>query len=228
MGKLANKNFEDITWADLEAWAGPKIVSRGKSYQRSKYVSNLAITGSGELVAWVEGSSIYATMVSLDNGKISSVCTCPYHLDCKHAVAMVLEYLNCLENSRKVPKAGKKDQRLNLISQDIDEEDDDYDIIDDEIEREDMTSTKQGVSSSKTRLEDFLKKQSKSDLLKLIRGILEQHDKVREELEFSVRLKTASFPSLAKTVEREIEEAASEPGWWSYRQHRGYQPELPA
>ena len=56
MGKRANKDFEDITWFDLESWAGSKIVSRGRSYQRNKYVNELAITGSGELLAWVEGS----------------------------------------------------------------------------------------------------------------------------------------------------------------------------
>jgi uncharacterized Zn finger protein len=225
MGKQTNKDFQDITWFDLESWAGSKIVSRGRSYQRSKYVSDLAITGSGELVAWVEGSSTYATMVSLDNGEISSVCTCPYHSACKHAVAVILEYLDCLENGRKVPEAGKKDERLNLISRDIDDKDDDYDIFHDEVEDEDRASTKPGASSIKSGLEGFLNKQSKSQLLTLITDILERHDEVREELEFNVRLKTASTPSLAKTVEREIEEAASEPGWWSYREHRGYQPD---
>lgn len=226
MGKRTKKGFQDITWLDLESWAGTKIVSRGKSYQQSKYVSDLAITGSGELVAWVEGSATYATMVSLDNGEISSICTCPYHSTCKHAVAVVLEYLNCLENGRKVPETGKKDERLNLISQDIDEEDDEYDIFDDEIDDKAAASSHKGASSStKSGLEDFLKKQSKSELLKLIRGILERHDEVRDELQFNVRLKTASAPSLAKTIEREIEEAASEPAWWSYRHGRGHQPD---
>lgn len=56
MGKRTNKGFQDITWFDLESWAGSKIVSRGRSYQRNKYVNELAITRSGELLAWVEGS----------------------------------------------------------------------------------------------------------------------------------------------------------------------------
>ncbi len=225
MGKQRNKDFQDITWFDLESWAGSKIVSRGRSYQRNKYVSDLAITGAGELVAWVEGSSTYATIVSLDNGEISSICTCPYHSACKHAIAVILEYLDCLENGRKVPEAGMKDERLNLTSQDIDDEDDKYDIFDDELEDEDMESAEHETSSKELALEGFLNKKSKSELINLISDILEQHDEVREELEFSVRLKTASSPALAKTVEREIEEAASEPGWWSYRQGRGYRPD---
>ena len=53
--------FACLTWLDLESWAGAKTVSRGKSYQRGRRVIDLAITGSGELVAWVQGSSRYAT-----------------------------------------------------------------------------------------------------------------------------------------------------------------------
>ncbi len=70
MSKQAKKDFKDITWDDLESWAGHKIVSRGRSYQRSKTVSELAITDSGEIVAWVKGLATYATRVSLDNGEV--------------------------------------------------------------------------------------------------------------------------------------------------------------
>ncbi len=70
MSKQAKKDFKDITWDDLESWAGHKIVSRGRSYQRGKTVRELALTDSGEIVAWVEGSVTYATRVSLDNGEV--------------------------------------------------------------------------------------------------------------------------------------------------------------
>ncbi len=225
MGQKANKNFNNITWSDLESWAGSKIVSRGRSYQRSKYVSNLAITGSGELVAWVEGSTTYATKVSIYNGEILSACTCPYHSACKHAVAVILEYLECLEKGVKVSKAGKKDERFNLISQDIDDENNEDDIFDDEVHYVNMASTGHRITSPETKLENFLKKQSNNELIKLITDIMDQHDEVREELEFKVCLKTASSTSLAKTVEQEIKEVTSEPAWWSYRENRGYIPD---
>ncbi|MFH1743058.1 MAG: hypothetical protein ABIH23_28970 [bacterium] len=32
--KTRAKRFADLTWNDIEEWAGGKIVSRGKSYQR--------------------------------------------------------------------------------------------------------------------------------------------------------------------------------------------------
>lgn len=222
MGKREKKDFQDITWSDLESWAGSKIVSRGRSYQRSKSVKELAITGAGEIVAWVKGSTTYATRVSLDNGEIFSVCTCPYRLACKHAVAVILEYLNCLENGWTVPKAKKEDERLNLTEHEAGEEDNEYDLSEDGAESYYRVST---TSSAEIRLDDFLKKQSKSELLKLLTGILEQHDEIREELEYKVRMTTAKAPSLVKVVEREIVNAAGEPGWWSYREHRGYIPD---
>src|SRR4030042_1785527 len=154
MSKQAKKDFQNLSWFDLESWAGSKVVSRGKSYQRSKSVRELAITESGELVAWVEGSTTYATKVSLDEGGLSSVCTCPYYSTCKHAVAVVLEYLNCLEKNRNVPKAFKNDQRLILIGQGktaYPGEEDDYDLLDDETEGDDEAFIGSVKPSAQTR-----------------------------------------------------------------------------
>ncbi len=39
--------FSDLTWNDIEAWAGGKIVSRGKNYQCQGRVSDLAVTVNG-------------------------------------------------------------------------------------------------------------------------------------------------------------------------------------
>ncbi len=70
MSKKTKKDFQNLTWFDLESWAGSRVVSRGKSYQRSKLVKDLAITQSGDLVAWVRGSTTYATKVSFDKGSL--------------------------------------------------------------------------------------------------------------------------------------------------------------
>ena len=49
MPKKANPKdpFMELTWADMEAWAGYRIVFRGKGYQRQGVVSNLAQTADG-------------------------------------------------------------------------------------------------------------------------------------------------------------------------------------
>jgi uncharacterized Zn finger protein len=82
--------FADLIWNDLEEWAGSKIVSRGKNYQRQRGVSDLVVTNDDGLIAWVDGTEHYATKVVMDEeGLPDSICTCPYELDCKHGVAVV-------------------------------------------------------------------------------------------------------------------------------------------
>ena len=53
--KLKTGLFKELTWENLEEWAGSRVLSRGQSYQRSHRVQELAQTQSGELVAWVQG-----------------------------------------------------------------------------------------------------------------------------------------------------------------------------
>jgi len=115
MTKRAKKTLPDLTWADLESWAGARVVSRGASYRKSGAVRDLAVTSSGALLAWVKGSVNYATMVSMDNGRLSSGCICPYGGTCKHAVAVVLEYLDCFEKNGDVPLADDDDERILLL-----------------------------------------------------------------------------------------------------------------
>ena len=91
MARRKKLSFESLTWDDLENWAGSKIVSRGQSYQRNGYVKKLGKTSKGDLVAWVSGTEEYATKVSIRDGELESICTCPYWDDCKHAVAIVVE-----------------------------------------------------------------------------------------------------------------------------------------
>ena len=84
--------YADLTWEDLEHWAGTTIVSRGRTYQRNSSVSDLGITPEGALIAYVLGSTRYVTQVTIQDGDLTSECTCPYWTTCKHAVAVVLEF----------------------------------------------------------------------------------------------------------------------------------------
>jgi uncharacterized Zn finger protein len=97
------EQLQALTLTDLERWAGRDIVSRGQSYQRSGYVHNLICTPQGKLTAQVRGSiGIYTTQVTLiADGVLTSKCTCPYDDTCKHAVAVVLEYLETLKEHSK-------------------------------------------------------------------------------------------------------------------------------
>ena len=52
MSKRTKKTLSDLTWADLEAWAGTRIASRETSYQKNGAVRDLAVTPDGGLLAW--------------------------------------------------------------------------------------------------------------------------------------------------------------------------------
>ena len=71
-----NTILGELTYADLDQWAGEKIRTRGKSY--IKRVEGLHRTPNDELVAWVSGTEEYATLVHLDAaGEHEWFCTCP-------------------------------------------------------------------------------------------------------------------------------------------------------
>lgn len=66
MSKKNENRFADLTWNEIIDWAGKKIASRGRSYQRNGHVSHLAETDDGALIAWVDGAHRYATKVIIN------------------------------------------------------------------------------------------------------------------------------------------------------------------
>ena len=75
-GHLPQK-YADLTWQDLEEWAGSRIVSRGKSYKNR--ILNLCVTSEGGLVATVAGTDLYTTRVDrAETGDLVCSCSCPH------------------------------------------------------------------------------------------------------------------------------------------------------
>src|SRR5215467_10402293 len=106
-----------VTIQTIRAWAGETIFKRGQDYQLRGRVRELAATPSGGLVAWVQGSSRYATRVVLDQESLSADCTCPYGGTCKHAVAVALTYLDRPDQAPPLPVVTPHDPRLVLLEQ---------------------------------------------------------------------------------------------------------------
>jgi len=104
--------FRELKWSDIEEWAGSKTTSKGEDYQRSGRVEEIRRTPEGGLLAMVRGRKEYFTEVTLKDGELSSICTCPVGGDCKHGVATVLEYLNLLQHGIKVPLLSENDLLL--------------------------------------------------------------------------------------------------------------------
>ncbi|MGB9940965.1 SWIM zinc finger family protein [Methanosarcina sp.] len=101
--------FKELKWSDLQNWAGDKATAKGIKYQEEGRVKEIKCTSTGSLVALVEGTTEYFTEVHLENGKLSSTCTCPVGYECKHAVAVVLEYLDHIEQGEDIPVITEED-----------------------------------------------------------------------------------------------------------------------
>ena len=197
MAKKKIGPFINLSWDDLREWAGSKIVSRGRSYQRQKLVSKLVVLDNGGLLAWVDGTHQYATQVTIDDedGVPESICTCPYGCDCKHGVAVVLEYLKQVEKNKRVPKAAKNDERLLLF---------DKDGRDNDIEDEDDYDYDEPSLTKKVKSEImvFLKDKTKTQLTELIFELTGKFPKMAQELTDRKQLVSGNVKSLANHVGR--------------------------
>jgi uncharacterized Zn finger protein len=205
--------FSDLTWDDIESWAGGKIVSRGQNYQRQGRVSDLAVTDDGSLIAWVDGSARYVTRVVMDeDGLPDSICTCPYGLNCKHGVAVVIEYLKRVENKRSVPKAKQDDDRLKLLA---------------DKDRGDEPNDAQNSMSEDIRqaIDVFLKGKTKEQLIDLIHDLAGQYQEIARELSDRNQLISGNTKTLVIRLREEILELGSEPGWQNYWNSEGYTPD---
>ena len=211
--KTPLNRFENITWRDLDDWAGSKIVSRGKSYQRQGAVSDLVITEDGGLMAWVMGSKRYVTNVVVDvEGRLESICTCPYEWTCKHAVAVVIEYLKRTEKSISIPHAKSDDERLRLLGdEDLNSEPDD-EYTSSEVNDKDIHS--------------ILQSMKKTQLIKLVEELSQQNPEIAQSLTDRQRLKTGNTNALVSRLRREIRDLGDEPGWQNYWHNEGFTPDF--
>jgi uncharacterized Zn finger protein len=205
--------FSDLTWNDIESWAGGKIVSRGQHYQRQGRVADLAVTDGGSLIAWVDGSERYATKVVMaEDGLPDSICTCPYGLNCKHGVAVVIDYLKRVENKRSIPKARQDDDRLRLLA-DEHRDDDPYDA-------------ENGMSEDiRQTIDGFLKGKTKTQLIELIHDLAGQYPEMARELSDRKQVISGNTEAVVKRLRQEIHDLGEEPGWRNYWNDEGYTPD---
>ena len=217
--------FSKLRWEDVENWAGSRIVARGQSYLESRAVLNLNRAQDGALVAWVQGSRRYATRVSIGRRKdLESECTCPYWTTCKHAVAVVLEYLENIKNKIPIGQTGDDDPRLQQLDA-VKEEEEEVDLSgkfdideyeEDWEEEEEKVETGSGSSRSRksrsSSLRAHLQKQTRTELVALVVALADAHDEVRRSLEDRRTLASGRTDKVLRTVRREIA-ALEEPVW---------------
>jgi len=180
------------------------------------------VLDSGRLLAWVDGTHRYATQVKIDEeGLPTSICTCPYGYDCKHGVAVVLEYLEQIRKDQRIPKAAKNDERLLLF--DKNRREDDIDDIEDEDDYYDEESSL--TKRVESEISFYLDGKTKSQLSELIFELAGKFPQIAQELTDRKQLASGNVKSLINRLKKEIREISSEPGWQNYWQHEGYTPD---
>ena len=101
--------FRSLSADTVRDCCSTSVYSRGKDYFESDSVSQLIYNHEKtRLKAIVSGNDDYTVTVTLDNGRITGSCTCPYYDVCKHIVAAVL-YAADEESEFEIEHADNKD-----------------------------------------------------------------------------------------------------------------------
>jgi len=107
--------FKELKWNELQDWAGEEATAQGIKYQEEGRITEIMRTLEGNLVAWVGGEVGYFAEVSLKRGKLNSICTCPAGSNCKHGVAVVLEYLERIDLEEEIPVISEGDMLISRV-----------------------------------------------------------------------------------------------------------------
>ena len=219
--------FRELTWDDLTEWAGSETVSRGKDYQKAGRVLQLAKTPDNRLLAWVAGGGKYATMVGLEEGRLTSRCSCPLPwAACKHAVAVVIEYLQLLKTGAEASACDWDDERLAILAG-IGHVGGDSSMVEDEIEKGD------GISPSRLPMQkmglgpvaSYLAGLSKEQLVALIQDLMACHSSVGEKLNDLAVLASGEVQTIVRAIRKEIRALSAEPGWSRHWSNERYVPD---
>ena len=231
--KRAIDPWTDLTWSDLTDWAGSRSVERGRSYQRNGRVKKLEIAEDGTLLASVTGTMVYATSVSSGDEKrstgLASSCSCPVGSACKHAVAVIAEYLEMIADGRSVPTADPDDPRWEQIEEGYDFEDgggDEYDEW-----SPPRRGSKRGKSSAgggpagKNAIEKFLLGKSNEELVELVMDLAGRYPEVGRQFREQIALAGTDVKPLVKAARGEIRRITAQPAWQNHWDDQGELPD---
>jgi len=228
-----NDGWTTLSWDDLAEWAGSRSVDRGRTYQKQGRVHDLAISEDGWLLATVTGGARYAVTVWYESsakkaGAIYSRCTCPVgSSSCKHAVAVVAEYLERLSASEDTPVADQDDERWELLadetSDESEDEADDHDRYtgDDEEEqvyyvhrhRHPEASGRKTLKASNEKIRKHIEAKSHDELVELVWALTERFPELCEEFRDRIALGEGKVDRLVAEARKEIRRVSSEAGW---------------
>ncbi|MEQ8844177.1 MAG: hypothetical protein RIB58_04920 [Phycisphaerales bacterium] len=218
-----------LTWDALDEWAGSRTVSRGRTYQRNGRVKQLCVSESGTLVAWVHGGDRYAARVELDPTKrkrperMISLCSCPVRLACKHAVAVIVEYLEAVQAGTPVPGVSDDDPRLALIEGRVDEIDDDDWADEPRARRPGPRKNTKKISDHDIR--SHLASKSPDELANLVMQVCDRDPEVRKALVDECALAGGRYNELLAEARSEMRSLTAEEAWQNAWTGAGHLPD---
>jgi len=208
--------FFDLDWTTLEDWAGTKTLSRGRQYQREGRVHELVRSPNEAIVAWVDGAERYATAVYFDNG-IRSVCTCPVGSGCKHAVAVILEYLALHKDNRPIRNLPADDSRRLLLDDGAEGipgssqsgTGPDHPRITGSIVKKKTAKPKKGHLS----LHHYLSELTKEDLIGLLEDLMSEYPQVRQDVSDRKSVAASDAGPVLEALLYDIDSISCEEAW---------------
>lgn len=203
--------FKELKWSDLQDWAGGKATAKGIKYQEEGRVKELQLTTEGSLVARVEGTTDYFTEVTLKQGKLSSICTCPVGHNCKHGVAAVLEYLELAEQGEKVPLASEEDPFVAKARQE-------YTGAETHVHRAEEPSA--------MALREYLEQLTKKELIEILVAFAEKDDLLGRYLRDRQSLAAEDIEGIVGEVYSELDELLEETGNLDYASYEIDMPDF--
>lgn len=219
-------SFLNLTWEDLKDWAGERIVGRGKSYRRN--VEDIRIAPDGALVASVHGTELYSTRAGLNaNDELFSECTCPYSWGpCKHAVAVILVYLDACKNKQNIPLVAPDDERLLELSGENDDAND-FDDPDygEEYEDDNVIEKRRMLPKKNDRVRSHLESLSKKELVDLVIKGENIVPGLSCKLADRDNLKKGDIGKLVASIRNEIKIISSEHAWTNHWNNEGEIPD---
>jgi uncharacterized Zn finger protein len=203
--------FAELSLDDLAVWAGAAVFQRGIAYYRAGRVHDVALTPEGGLLATVDGTRRYATLLLQGaDGNPASSCTCPYGERCKHAVALACACPDLAAANRSLPSADAGDKRLlDLETAEFPDE-----------------ASRRMSDADLQALEAKLQKNSKEELVALVLNAVRLAPEVAGLCAAAAGNATSPKDGLTllKDARKALRKASEVPDWDDYRRNSDYAP----
>lgn len=216
--KKTNRSLENITLEEIKSWADSKTFSRGRDYKWN--VEAIGLTQDGGIIAWVDGTDLYATHVWMKKDKLHCDCTCPYDWGgpCKHAVALLLVYLDVLDSKKKIPTIKENDPRLKKLE-------DGFDWDPDEEDWDEEAEDNIPIQTDLDDIKNYLNKLKKTQLQDLIINYAKTNSDFLQQLKNTCYTSSEDIPKLVASIESMIQAETSISPWYDFWRDIGESPD---